>query len=220
MTLHVTPVEALWLVTSGLAVLVTLIALLDALSDRRDTRLVNGPARSLATQANVEQERLRLITALLLLSVVIPGLVVDRPTALVNPDGWPNLPLLALIAVPVVILLAALRAAHARQRLAAMSLSAIEAERTPVLAALDEIKVQVTTETEAATAAAKRAELVASAGAARAEEGAASARAAYTEATRVNAKLAAQDEMRETLDDTHRLTAEVHERVVEKDAGS
>jgi hypothetical protein len=101
LTLHVAPLEAFWLSINVAGVLLTLIALYDARSDVAAARLDKSErheARQAVAEGNVRREALRTVIHLLLLSIVLPGLFVDRPIMLTPP-------LVALCAVPVVLLI-------------------------------------------------------------------------------------------------------------------
>lgn len=100
MNLYIDPIEGLWLfVTAGGAVL-TSLAFLDARRDLTAAKLLDGDAllaQMIVAKANVRREGLRTIVQLLLLSIVIPSLFVDRPISL-SPI------LVALILVPIILL--------------------------------------------------------------------------------------------------------------------
>lgn len=118
MELHVDALEAVWIITNATALVVTFAALLDARGTSRihDSR----PARRLVVRGNVRREVMRLVMQVLLLSLVLPGLTLDRPT--------PLTPFVAvLIAVPIVLLASSLMDAWDRRRLREM-LAAEDAE--------------------------------------------------------------------------------------------
>jgi hypothetical protein len=117
-------VEALWIGVNSLTLILTVIALFDAW---HDLRIAAGAdrrrARVLTARGNVRREGLRLVVQSLLLGVAIPGAFVDREINLTPP-------LMALIAVPVVLLISTLLDTRDRSRLAGMLLTDIAAERT------------------------------------------------------------------------------------------
>jgi hypothetical protein len=93
----VEPLEAVYVVINLTAFLLTLSALVDARADSQAVKLLNGQARELAAAGNVRREALRIVVLLLLLSIVVPGLHVDREI--------PLSPLVvALMGIPLVLL--------------------------------------------------------------------------------------------------------------------
>lgn len=98
MTLHVHPLEAIWTATNVLALLVKVWLLREAIRDHRAVKLLNGAAREIATRGDIRRESIRIGVTLLLLSIVVPGLFIDRDITLTPA-------ILALMAVPLVLLL-------------------------------------------------------------------------------------------------------------------
>lgn len=126
MTLHVDPVEALWFLVNAATLMFTVGALVDARRDQVAARGDDSPvsdARRLTASGNVRREALRAVVQILLISIVVPGLFTDRPINL-SPA------LLALIAVPIVLLTSTIFDARDRTRLADMLLVAIRTERS------------------------------------------------------------------------------------------
>lgn len=123
--LHIDPIEALWFVVNAATLFFTLAALIDARKDYaaalsdNDT---NAPARRLTARGNVRREVLRTLAQLLFISIVIPGLFMDRAINL-SPA------LIALIAIPVVLFIATVLDARDRGRLADMLLTTVRTER-------------------------------------------------------------------------------------------
>lgn len=121
--IHINGVEALWIGVNALTLILTIIALFDAW---HDLQIAAGAdrrrARTLTARGNVRREVFRLVVQALLLSIAIPGVLVDQETAL-------SLPILALIAVPVVLLISTLLDTRDRSRLAGMLLTDIASER-------------------------------------------------------------------------------------------
>jgi hypothetical protein len=91
------PIEAVYLVIILAALFLTFSALVDARADSAAVRLLNGKARELAAAGNVRREVLRIVVLLLLLVIALPGLFSDTEVRL-------TAPVLALIAIPLVLL--------------------------------------------------------------------------------------------------------------------
>lgn len=125
MTLHVDALEALWFVVNTTTLALTLLALLEARRDlviARNDETVRHQAREITAYGNLRREGLRVVTQLLLISVVVPGLFSDRPITL-SPA------LLALVLVPVVVLTSTVFDARDRSKLGAMLLELVKADR-------------------------------------------------------------------------------------------
>lgn len=126
MTLHVDPLEAVWFVTTLAGLILTLAALAEArrelLAVEALTGILREPRLVLTGQGNVRREALRSVVQALLLTVVIPGLFVDRAIPL-------NPPVVALICVPVVLLLATVLDRRDRGRMALILTQRIADER-------------------------------------------------------------------------------------------
>lgn len=103
MTLHVDPAEWFWLLVNGTSIVLTAWAVRDARQKHAAVRELNGRAREITAAGNVRREALRLVTQVLLLAVVVPGLFIDRPIVLWSEAGL-NVALILLIAAPVAIL--------------------------------------------------------------------------------------------------------------------
>jgi hypothetical protein len=100
-TFHVAPIEALWFAINAVALALTALALVDAWRDVRAARCDDSPrheARLAVAEGNVRREILRLLVHTLLISIVLPGLFIDRPITLTPALG-------ALLLVPVVLLI-------------------------------------------------------------------------------------------------------------------
>jgi hypothetical protein len=121
--IHLNGVEALWIGVNFLTLILTTLALFDAL---HDLKVVAGAdrrrARTLTARGNVRREVMRLAVQALLLSVAIPGAFREGEIDLTPP-------LMALIAVPVFLLISTLLDTRDRSRLAGMLLTDIAAER-------------------------------------------------------------------------------------------
>lgn len=116
-------VEALWISVNGLTLVLTLLALLDAWHDVRVAADVDRRrARVVTARGNVRREAFRMVAQLLLLAVAVPGAFSDREINL-SPA------LIALIAVPIVLLLASAFDTRDRNRLATLVLEDIANER-------------------------------------------------------------------------------------------
>lgn len=161
--LYVDALEAVWLALNAIGVVLTIGALLEARRDLRAARDDEGDRsepRELTAGGDVRRESLRLIVHTALLSIVIPGLFVDREIIL-SPI------LAALFTVPVVLLLQSALDLRERSILTEMLIRMIRDERAQ--GAL-ESSVQ------------KNIELT--------QEAASQAKAAYHEANNVNKKIA------------------------------
>lgn len=164
MTFSVGPVEAVWLLVNLVTLILTLVAFVDARADRLTVTLLNGKARELAAQGIVRREGFRIIVQVLLLSIAIPGLFVDRDIQLT--------PILAaLIAVPLVLLVSSFLDARDRRHMTALVTADALLIRNSTL---DRIERAVEENTEVSKSARKLAQ------------------DAYQEANSVNQKLEAQ----------------------------
>ena len=106
-------VEAVWIFVNVVALVLTLRAYVDARADREAVRVMNGAARELVATSYVRHAGLLAIAHVLLLSVVLPGLFVDRPVVLT--------PIVAaLMAVPIVLLTSSALDYRDRGRLAVL----------------------------------------------------------------------------------------------------
>ncbi len=99
MTFSVNVVEFIWITVNTVTLFLTITAYFDARADRTAVRLLNGRARELAATGIVRREGLRMAVQILLLGVALPGLFTDRE-ATFNPV------IVALMAVPVLLLIA------------------------------------------------------------------------------------------------------------------
>lgn len=99
MSLYADPIETVWIVMNTVAVLVTGASFLEAMQRWNEARRLNGKhaARRLVARSNARREGMRAVAQLLLLSLVLPGLTIDRPTPL-------NAFTFALIAISAVLL--------------------------------------------------------------------------------------------------------------------
>lgn len=100
MTIYVDPIELVWIVMNLSSVVITGASLIEAYRRWVESRRLNGKhaARRLVAQSNTRREGLRFIAQVLLLSLVLPGLFLDRSVVL-NPFTG------ALIAISAVLLL-------------------------------------------------------------------------------------------------------------------
>lgn len=128
--MHVNSVEAIWIALNLTAVVLTLSALVDALADRTAVHLLNGHARELTAAGIVRRESFRLIVQTLLLVAVLPG-------ALVPGEAVMSFTILALMAVPAVLLLSSILDARDRRQATIMVAADILAERTTAMARLE-----------------------------------------------------------------------------------
>lgn len=125
MTLHVDFLEAVWFLVTAAALLQTTLSLIDA---RRDLVVVTGDldegrdVRELTARGNVRREVMRIVMELLLLSIVLPGLFIDRPISL-------SLPLVALMLIPIALLIQVRLDGRLRGRLAVMLLTMVRSDR-------------------------------------------------------------------------------------------
>lgn len=164
MTLYINEVEGFWLTVNLATFILTLFALWDAWVAKGIVRRLNGHAREIAAAGNLRREVIRLVVQTLLLFVVIPGLFTDHPTTL-------SLPLVALIAVPMVLLLGSVYDTIDRRRLIGTVEQALRGESEQ---SLTRIEVAIAENTELTQQAADHADL------------------AYKEANSVNEKIATQ----------------------------
>lgn len=95
--MNVNEVEAFWLLINLVTLILTVRAYLEARADRDAVKALNGRARELAAAGQVRREGFRVIVQALLLSVVIPSLFAPGGVSL-------TAPIVALMAVPVVLL--------------------------------------------------------------------------------------------------------------------
>jgi len=110
MILAVDPIEGIWLAVNLTALVLTAKAYLDARADRQVIRETNGPVRELVAAGFVRHAGLLVIAHLLLLTVVVPGLSVDRAVVLTPTVA-------ALVAVPIVLLTSSVLDARDRRRI-------------------------------------------------------------------------------------------------------
>ena len=110
MTIHVDPIEAVWLGINLMAFALTFWNLREAHRDQAAVRKANGHAREIAARGDFRREALRLVMLACLTSVAIPGLTVDDGIAL-TPS------LLALMAVPFIIFIQSAYDARERRQL-------------------------------------------------------------------------------------------------------
>ena len=120
MSLSVDPVEGIWFLVNLVALVITFRAYIDARADREAVRALNGAIRELTATGFVRSAGLLVIAHLLLLSVVIPGLFVDRPVV-ISPI------VLALVAVPIVLLTSSVMDVRDRRRISALAESLVPA---------------------------------------------------------------------------------------------
>jgi hypothetical protein len=179
MELHVDPIEGFWLAINLFALSVTIAALIDAVDNQRAVKLLNGHARELATEGTVRREALRVVVQVLLILVVIPGLMIDRPITLSGP-------IVALILVPVVLLVSSLLDARERRSLTVITAAELVIERDSLIR---QLLVDVRENTRISQEASDHAD------------------AAYHEANSVNAKIAAQGDRIDIIG-TERAAAE------------
>jgi hypothetical protein len=94
--LSIEPVEGVWLLASVIGFVFTFAFLADALRLRH----IGNGARVLLARGDIRRAGLALVVQALLVSVIIPGLFVKREIPL-------SPPVIALIAVPIVLALSA-----------------------------------------------------------------------------------------------------------------
>jgi hypothetical protein len=125
MTLHIDDVEAFWLALNLLTLVLTLMALGEARRDLKAALLLQGDrqqARTVVARGNVRREVFRVVIQAALLSLVIPGLFVDRQTPL-------NAFVVTLITVPVLLLGSTLLDRRDRGRLAVLLAQVVVEQR-------------------------------------------------------------------------------------------
>jgi hypothetical protein len=120
--IHLNGIEAFWLAINSLTFAITVVALLDALSDRKAVKLLNGHAREITSRGNVRREVLRLVVQSLLLAAIFPSAFLDNQTPLTPA-------VLALITVPVVLLGNSILDTLDRKALAATVMAALVTSR-------------------------------------------------------------------------------------------
>ncbi len=205
MMISVNAVEAVWLIASGLGLLFAVYALADALSQRAIVQQINDRAAELAAANNVRREALRLLVQALLLIAVLPRLFDDRETTL-------TLTLVALIAVPIVLLVDSMLALRDRRRLVGVALKEIQTEQQQASQRIENGMARIEHDLADNTA------LTVDAGA--------KADAAYQEANALNEKLVVvtdaaaivSGELRDTTIDTAEKVADIHEATVHQAA--
>jgi hypothetical protein len=111
-TIHVDPIEAIWIVMNLSAVVITAASFVEAYRRLVEARRLNGKhaARRLVAGSNTRREGMRWIAQALLLALVLPGLFLDRPVTL-NPLTA------ALIAISAVLLVQTILDTRDRYRL-------------------------------------------------------------------------------------------------------
>lgn len=185
MTLSVNLVEGLWIFINLAAFSLTLTALVEARADRAAVKILNGHARELAADSIVRREAIRVVVQLLLLSVAVPGLFVDRPIVFTPAVG-------ALMAVPVLILISSFLDARDRKSLTVLVAADLLADTTNELAA---IRADIAENTEVS------------------REAVVEARRAYHEANSLNEKIAVQGEALVAQGEDRAIAAEDAKRV-------
>lgn len=113
---------------TGTAVAMTSWSLIDAKKSQEAVKKLDGRAARLVAMANTRRELLRLISQVLMVAVVIPGLTVDRPVLLWTEAG-PNWALIALMLIPLPIAANGVIDAIDRRRLIRIAAADIYAER-------------------------------------------------------------------------------------------
>lgn len=109
-----TPIVIVWIAINATAALVTVFNLADALADRRNVLLHNGPSRTLVARDDVRREALRLAIQLLLLSAAIP---------------IPDVAVVTLVGASLALLIQGVLDRRTRRQLAAIQMSAVLSER-------------------------------------------------------------------------------------------
>jgi hypothetical protein len=122
--MYINELEALWILSNLLGLMLTISTLVDARADEKAIKALNGRARELVGRGNVRRESLRVLVQVLLLAVVVPGMFRDQPTPL-------TLPIACLLAVPWVLVLNSALDVRERRQLADMLDVAIDLERLP-----------------------------------------------------------------------------------------
>jgi hypothetical protein len=125
-------VEAVWVLVNVTALILTLRAYVDARADREAVRVLNGPARELVATGFVRHAGLLVIAHVLLLSVVVPGLFIDRPVVL-SPI------VAALMAVPIVLLTSSAFDYRDRRRLARLVVASAHPDNPRITQAAGEL---------------------------------------------------------------------------------
>jgi hypothetical protein len=118
-------VEAFWLITLGVACLISTAALADAIADRRAIKSLNGKARRIIGAGNIRREAVRLIVQLLLFLLAVPAVFDDRDIPL-SPT------LVVFLCVPVVLLLNSIFDLIERRALSKIIEDEIEIERSGI----------------------------------------------------------------------------------------
>lgn len=113
MTLHVHPVEALFMLINITTLVLTSWALREAIRDHQAVKALNGRAREVATLGDVRRAIERIVKASLLMGVAIPTLFVDNEPQLIGPVGL-------LMLVPFVMMYGSLQDVRERRVLTAM----------------------------------------------------------------------------------------------------
>ncbi len=215
LTDSVGPLEAAWLILNLAALLFAFTAWQDARRDRVDARLVNGPVRSLTADHNVRVPLFGMAVSALLTVAVIPALLRPGGIPLVMPDGFPNVSVIALMAVPFVILAATLSARRYAARLKGFSLEAVSSKQDRQFEALGaQVAEGISASHEAEKAANRTQERIAAQATRFDEMQEAAVKAAAKVAT---AGLVSDGELSATIEDTGEKVRDIHKRVVPKD---
>lgn len=119
---YIGAVEGFWIAVTGLAIVIAILALADAIADRRAIAELNGKARRLIGVGSIRRETIRLGINLALFTLEIPAMFDDADIHL-SPT------LVVLLAVPVGILANSFLDLIERRRLSRILASEIAAER-------------------------------------------------------------------------------------------
>ena len=111
--MNVNAIEAVWVALNFTTLILTIASLLNAWGDRAAVKLLNGRAREFAINGIVRRESFRVLVQGLLLAAVLPDLI-HAGESVLDP------PVVALMAVPVVLLVASVLDARDRGVMTAM----------------------------------------------------------------------------------------------------
>lgn len=123
MTFLLSDLGRYWTTVNGAVIVITLLALVDALRDRSAVRVMNGHATHIAASGNVRRESIRLATQVML--VVFGWASTQGADRIVTLTPG----LLALLVTPALILLNTIGDAYDRIRLERYLRAQLEAER-------------------------------------------------------------------------------------------
>lgn len=131
MTVDINAIEAIWICLNFITLILTAVALLDALKDAAAVKALNGKARELVAGGNVRREALRLVVQVVLIAVALPGLFEGRDTPL-------SVSVVLLVSVPALLLIQTALDTRERWKLSGILTERIIAERDKTAKDIDD----------------------------------------------------------------------------------